>query len=122
MLPAEPLEVVVPPARLGTPVMLPGRRLEIPLDPVMKRLVGIGTPLTGAALPPPGPLLPNDPAPELFAPGNGVISAYPLDVRMMIPRLGVASSARSSRIHSVRSGRNLKPLFIFDAYTLPCAL
>ena len=61
---------VAPPARLGTPVMLPGFKLEIPPVPVMYRLVGIAVPLTEAALPPPELLAPSEPAPELLAPGK----------------------------------------------------
>ncbi len=42
--------------------MFPGFRLEMPFWPVMYRLVGTGTPLTDAADPPLGPLLPSEPA------------------------------------------------------------
>ena len=88
-----PPDEAPPPPMLGTPVMLPGRRLEIPPDPVMKRLVGIGKPLTELADPPPPPPLPKDPDADELAPGNGVTNDKPLVVRTMIPRFEFAMSA-----------------------------
>ena len=67
MVPNAPPPPVAPPAKLGTPVMFPGRRLEMPFWPVIYRLVGTGTPLTEAAVPLLGPLLPSDPAADTFA-------------------------------------------------------
>jgi hypothetical protein len=74
----------------------------------------MGTPLTELALPELGPLLPSEPAADVFAPGNGVISANPLCVKMKIPRLGVAGSVRSSKIHSFKSGLNTNRLFSLE--------
>jgi len=104
-------------ARLESPVMLPGRKLENPPLPVMKKLVGIGNPLTELALPPPPPLLPKEPAPEEFAPGNGVSNVRPLVVSTMSPRF-VAMSARSSRTQSFRLGRNIKRSFILNVQAI----
>ena len=111
-----PPDEAPPPPMLGTPVILPGRRLEIPPAPVMKRLVGIGKPLTELADPPPPPPLPKDPDADELAPGNGVTNDKPLVVRTMIPRFEFAMSARSSRMQSFRLGRNIKWLFILNVH------
>jgi len=111
---ATPLEPAAAAPRLGTPVMFPGFRLDSPLLPVMYRLIGIGTPLTGLADPPLGPPLPREPAADEFAPGNGVINERPLVVRMMIPKLAIAGRSRSSRTHSLKSGRKIKGLYILE--------
>jgi hypothetical protein len=65
--------------------------LEIPPRPVTKNPDGTGAPLTLAAEPPLGPPLPNDPAPEELAPGNGVNSTSPLVVGTIVPKLAIAS-------------------------------
>ena len=114
MLPKEPAAPLTPPAKLGTPVMFPGRRLEIPPWPVMYKLVGTGEPLTEAAEPPLGPLLPSEPAADVFAPGNGMISENPLVVSTKIPMLAIAGETRSSRMQSTKLGRNAKRLFILE--------
>jgi hypothetical protein len=100
---------VAPAARLGTPVILPGFKLEIPPVPVTYRLVGIATPLTEDALPPPPTL---NAAPELLAPGNASMSVRPLVVKMMTARFAMAGAMRSSNMHSTKFGRNAKRLFI----------
>ncbi len=94
--------------------MFPGLRLEIPPLPVMYRLVGIGTPLTELAELWLDPLLPNEPAADVFAPGNGVINVRPLVVRMMTPKFAIAGRSRSSRTHSLKSGRKIKGLYILE--------
>lgn len=109
--PAAPPDALI--ARIGTPVIFPGRSDEIPYEPVMKRYVGTGTPLTLAAVPPPGPLvLPSEPEAELFAPGNGVIKIRPLVVRITVPKFVIAGRVRSSNTQSRRSGRSFRWLFI----------
>jgi hypothetical protein len=65
--------------------------LEIPPMPVTKKPDGMGLPLTLAAVPELPPLLPNDPAPEELAPGNGVSSTRPLVVSTIVPKLAIAS-------------------------------
>jgi hypothetical protein len=80
----------------------------------MYRLVGIGTPLTGLADPPLGPPEPSEPAADVFAPGNGVIKLSPLVVRMTIPKFAIAGRNRSSRTHSLKSGRKIKGLYILE--------
>ena len=67
LTPPEPVALA---PRLGTPVILPGLRLEMPFWPVIKRVVGIAAPLTELALLLPVLLAPSEPAPEVFAPGN----------------------------------------------------
>ena len=112
----KPPAPAAPPAVLGLPVMLPGFKLEIPPPPVMYRLVGIGKPLTEAELPPPELLAPSEPDAELLAPGNGVTRFNPLVVSRMIPKFEIAIRGRSSSMHSFRSGRNIKRLFILNAH------
>lgn len=103
-------------AVLGLPVMLPGFKLDIPPPPVMYRLVGIGKPLTEAELPPPELLAPSEPDAELLAPGNGVTMFNPLVVSRMIAKFEIDMRGRSSSMHSFRSGRNIKRLFILHAH------
>jgi len=81
--------------------------LEMPPAPVTKNADGIGAPLTLAAVPPLGPLLPNEPEPDELAPGNGVKSTNPLVVGTIMPRLAIANRYRSSSMHSFKSGRNI---------------
>jgi hypothetical protein len=114
MLPNAPPAPPNPPAKLGTPVMFPGRRLEMPPRPVMYKLVGTGTPLTEAADPLLGPLLPSEPAADTFAPGNGMINEKPLVVSTKMPMFAIAGETRSSSMQSSRLGRNAKRVFILD--------
>lgn len=86
-----PIAPVGPPAKDAMPVRLPGRMLEIPPAPVTKKPDGTGAPLTLAAEPPLGPLLPNEPAPDELAPGKGVNSTNPLVVGTIVPKLAIAS-------------------------------
>jgi len=111
-----PFEAFGPLAKLAMPVRLPGRMLEIPPIPVTKNAAGMGFPLTLAAEPPLGPLLPKDPLPEEFAPGNGVSSTSPLVVGTIIPKLAIARRQRPSSMHSLRSGRNINRSFMLDAH------
>ncbi len=78
----------------------------------MNRYVGIGTPLALAAKLGPPLELPKLPDAELLAPGNGVTSARPLVVRMIVPKLATTGSVRSSSTQSHRSGRNTSRVFI----------
>jgi hypothetical protein len=71
-------------AKAGIPVMLLGPTLEIPPEPVIENDVGIGAPLTPGAAP-----YPTD-----IAPGNGVISMYPLVVSTIVPRLATTGMTR----------------------------
>jgi hypothetical protein len=71
MVMLSPVEPAGPPApRVGTPVMLPGKTLEMPPKPSMKNGVLIGVPLTLEAVLGPGPSA--EPEGETKAPGNGI--------------------------------------------------
>ena len=109
--PALPVEVVGPTEpRIGTPVMLPGWILEMPPQPITKKGVLIGVPLTLLGVDE-LELLPSEGG-ETRAPGNGTSSIYPPVVRTITPRLGITGARRSSRTQSFKSGRNIRRDFM----------